>query len=476
MTSMVEKVASSSIATSVTNITVGQNTSIDTSSNTTAVETLFRNSPKCTGAQQGWAFDNYTNVCQVPPEVSCYAPMDSWVEKFESTDFDKTVWRGPAPEPWPLKDPILVCHTESYWCWDWGWWWWWWFDICFIEVCEWKVPDGFLRGANFTFGTVPGSVPKACSDCGNFLTIDSRAQEFTRLYKGMKADFVSSRPQLITFRSRTDIPASNGLAHNDIVFLDDGADRTSTDDDKFIFHFYHYSNYMLIYNGDKWWQTQFNASYWYEVNIVVNWDTTTIDWWLRQWADSNTPRAWTSVQQGIPFTNAKASGISSAFVFSYGAGSVSHFDEIKFCNSVSGPKYVPVSTTTAIQAATAKFRQTVNGKLDYSFEQSFSSYSFSQSHNYRLKGGDSSIVNLLDLRKTTDTFETWKLTVPQNPAVVSYTLQEVSSLVPDEEFDQINIRNAMKAAVRGFLRDVQVRDILVDSSPDDPNSDLPVGR
>jgi hypothetical protein len=312
----------------------------------------------------------------------------------------------------------------------------------------------------------------ACPGCGKVLAIDSLIQEFRYDKKGYEAEFPSSQPQMVTWRVLSS-PSGRDGNHNFFVLLDDASDRASTADDNVITTFFMTSNnQMVMWDGSNSYTHPFTNDRWIEISLVIYWESAKIDWWVREWTGvAANESAWVNARNDIPFRS-RATAINSIYLYSIDKAR-GFFDEVAFCNSATGPKYVPVSRTTAIQAATSKFRQTVNGKLDFSFEKEFSSYSFSQSHNYRLKGGDSSIVDLLDLRKTTDTFETWKRTIPINPAVVSYTLEEVSALFPDEAFENINIRNAMKAAVRGFLTDIKVRDIIIDSSPDDPNPDIP---
>ncbi len=85
----------------------------------------------------------------------------------------------------------------------------------------------------------------------------------------------------------------------------------------------------------------------------------------------------------------------------------------------------------------------MNGQIDFSFETSLGQYTFTQSSNYRLKGGDSSQVDLLDLRKVYNTFDVWKGTIIQNPAPVSFVLKKISSVFPDEVVNNVNRRDEM---------------------------------
>jgi hypothetical protein len=88
-----------------------------------------------------------------------------------------------------------------------------------------------------------------------------------------------------------------------------------------------------------------------------------------------------------------------------------------------------------------------------------------------LRGGDSSKVDLLDLRKVTDTFEIWKRTITNNPAPVGYTLREISTLFPDDEYYfGVSAREIMHSAIDDFLSSEKVTDILVENTPDAGNA------
>jgi hypothetical protein len=70
-------------------------------------------------------------------------------------------------------------------------------------------------------------------------------------------------------------------------------------------------------------------------------------------------------------------------------------------------------------------------------------------------------VDLLDATVGIDSINQWKLTIPENPAPVSFTLQPLSAVLPPPRFEgDVDIRKEMDQAVRSFLTLVQQVDIL----------------
>jgi len=202
---------------------------------------------------------------------------------------------------------------------------------------------------------------------------------------------------------------------------------------------------------------------WYNIILLFDWTNKQFDFWVK-YTDGTQP-ALQRLYQAIPFIDPDVQRFSQINIYNNQQGTISYTAELRFCND-QGTQFVPVTRQTAVQTSISKFRQTVNGQVDFTFEQSLGQYTFSQSSNYRLKGGDSSQVDLLDLRKLYNTFEVWKGTIIQNPAPITFALKKISSLFPDEAVKGINQRDQMSFAIDQYLQTVATTDIIIDNNPD----------
>jgi len=109
-----------------------------------------------------------------------------------------------------------------------------------------------------------------------------------------------------------------------------------------------------------------------------------------------------------------------------------------------------MTTHAAVASTSAKFKQVVSGKVDTAHINSYSKFTIRQSNHWKLKGGKSEMVDLLNFGNPTDVFEAWKVTIEENPAPVLFTLKEISSFFPDEEVEGLNRREVVKHAIKQF--------------------------
>jgi hypothetical protein len=174
---------------------------------------------------------------------------------------------------------------------------------------------------------------------------------------------------------------------------------------------------------------------------------------------------WKRIAKKIDFWDKAAFKMNQIFVYNLVAPVYSFWDNFLACNPYGGSPPAPVSQKAAVQVAQSKFRQTVNGAIDFNFQEQFGSYSFSQTSNFRLKGGDSSKVHLLDIRKAYNTFEVWKGTIMVNPAPVNFILKKISHIFEDIEVNGVNHRDETSYAIDEFLK-TQDATILVERNPD----------
>jgi len=339
------------------------------------------------------------------------------------------------------------------------------------------VNTTFYTDPNITVNPLIG---EGAPSGGNFQTIDSTYQGYlisqdgktnphpTTTYKrGRTVLIQASQPQLFSFYVMSDLSHTQG-EHNIIEMWDAGAPNV-TGDERPIFYYHHTPTAIgFVQNTTKYESIPPHGNplipgHWYNILLLVNWANTNFDFWVR-YTDGTLPE-YQRLYQAIPFIDPDAQSFSQINFYNNQQGTISNAAELRFCNS-AGTQYVPVTKQTAVQTSISKFRQTVNGQVDFNFQQSLGQYTFSQSSNYQLKGGDSSQVDLLDLRKLYNTFEVWKGTIIENPAPITYVLKKISSLFPDEEVDGINQRDQMSFAIDQYLLSTETTDIIIDNSPD----------
>jgi len=210
------------------------------------------------------------------------------------------------------------------------------------------------------------------------------------------------------------------------------------------------------------------TSTWVKVSIELNWDNQNMTVWYRNQQSNGDylPDKPTRMLFQIPFFNKQATSIAEMEVWVNQPGMQFYVDNINFCNAAGGAAYQPVTRDMAVQTSQSLLLQSISGKLDLSWSRTNAHTTFSQTSNFRLKGGDTSKINLLDIAKVTDSFQNWKVTLPLNPAPVLYTLKEASYLFPDTVVNGINQRDEMKRAIAMFLVEPEIGEIIYNTSPD----------
>jgi len=119
-----------------------------------------------------------------------------------------------------------------------------------------------------------------------------------------------------------------------------------------------------------------------------------------------------------------------------------------------------VSAQDALAAATSTFSAQLNTKVDFGLQKTSKSTQIRSTANWRLDGGDSSLVNLLDTRSASDTIKQWKSTIPENPVPVTYRLRNIATL-----FDDAVLRQQVAYAVDLYLLRDTSDVIRIDFSP-----------
>jgi len=116
--------------------------------------------------------------------------------------------------------------------------------------------------------------------------------------------------------------------------------------------------------------------------------------------------------------------------------------------SISGGQqnFSSVSQSDALNAANKQFASTLNAQVDFSFSNVNTNIQMQTTSQWRLLGGNSSIVNLLDTRNSSQSIRMWKTTITENPVAVAYRLREISTL-----FDDPFMRDQLHTAVQVFL-------------------------
>jgi len=105
-----------------------------------------------------------------------------------------------------------------------------------------------------------------------------------------------------------------------------------------------------------------------------------------------------------------------------------------------------VTSQDALAAATSTFSSQLNTKVDFGLQKTSKNTQIRSTSNWRLDGGDSSLVNLLDTRGASEAITSWKVTIPENPVPVSYRLRNIATL-----FDDAVLRQQMAYAVDLYL-------------------------
>jgi len=113
-----------------------------------------------------------------------------------------------------------------------------------------------------------------------------------------------------------------------------------------------------------------------------------------------------------------------------------------------------VTNQQALAGATATFQSSVSGTSDFSLSNSQQKTQFSQTSNWKLAGGDSNLVNLLDTRESADAVKIWKPSIIYNPVPVQYRLRSMATLFEDT-FVRQQVKNAIAVYLTFSTEDIQ---------------------
>jgi len=105
-----------------------------------------------------------------------------------------------------------------------------------------------------------------------------------------------------------------------------------------------------------------------------------------------------------------------------------------------------LSKQQALAGATSSFSSQLTGTVGYGLSLTTKNVSYSSQSNWKLFGGNSNLVNLLDSRNSSLAILVWKQSITENPVAVKYRLREVSTL-----FDDPTLRKQLEFAVDLYL-------------------------
>lgn len=334
--------------------------------------------------------------------------------------------------------------------------------------------------------TVPVA-EQACGDCNGYFFINGSSQQFNKHMVGAfgKTDAVY-KPQLITVNIRASSLGGGPTPNqpqwmSNIVIVDEGVSATK-DDDKILLAFgmkrmngSTTAAAMCLFAPDFAERTQqcsgpiFLMNTWYKISFKVDWTTQKMELWV---SNKNTGQGIyfdpVRILVNVPFYDSRVTGVSKIDLYGFsGYTTWSLYDSLFFCNGAQQGAVTAVTEETAVATSTAHFRQQFLGRIDFQFFTSNSKTSFRQTYQSKLRGGDTSKVDLLSVDKKVESIQAWKRTIAKNPAPVVFTLKPISSLIPSTLFNGINMREQFEIATQYFLSDLESTQIPINASPDD---------
>lgn len=169
------------------------------------------------------------------------------------------------------------------------------------------------------------------------------------------------------------------------------------------------------------------ANQWYDVSIVIDYDSQSYTVWLAKSGDIITP-LWVD----LPFRN-RVTALSKIDIFNrnpspVGTKTVSYYDEIKMCNAATGGAFTHLPPGGIQEIQRSAFQQALTGRIDFGIQSKFSNIITTEVATFKLKGGDVRYVNLLDTSKTVDAYLAWKKTIASNPVPVQFKLKPIGDL------------------------------------------------
>lgn len=109
----------------------------------------------------------------------------------------------------------------------------------------------------------------------------------------------------------------------------------------------------------------------------------------------------------------------------------------------------------------ARFTTAVSGQVNIQTAKQVSISQFLSTTDYKLYGGNSNLVNLLDSSQVSNVFIQWRETITSNPVVIRYKLKEIASLFTDE------FRVNLEAATKLYIQAVNPTQIVAITPPID---------
>jgi len=486
-----------------TQVTFGLSVSYNTSTNTTTVsnqtEVLIPNSANCTGNSLGYSYNTLKQICQAPLETTCVKPITDQGDVLDYNNWNisssAVPWKS-GPNKWPLKNPYIHCDTCGYWYWC-GWFSWCWKS--YTCNCRWLMPTPpAYQGPSTYVGNY--NLRTACSTCNKHLFIDGSSQQYTQHRTGIW-EYTTGAYNPGLFDLHISASFNGSVAGSPVTsnkwggffIIADSPQRDNHDLDRQIMVLG-----MRLLQGSttasaqwqlcvmapgangafayqpSWCSSQtWSSSTWIKVSAQLNWDNQNFTLWYRTQQSNGDylPDQPRRLFFQLPFFNKQATSISKMEIYVMQPGMQFYVDNLTPCNPAGGTSFAPVTRDTAVSMSQSLLLQSISGKLDFAWSRTNSKTTFSQTSNYRLKGGDTSKIDLLDISKKKDSFQEWKVTLPMNPAPVLYTLKEISWLFPDLDIKGVNQRAEMKRAIAMFLVEPEVGEIIYNTAPDDKTPD-----
>jgi len=211
-------------------------------------------------------------------------------------------------------------------------------------------------------------------------------------------------------------------------------------------------------------------------SLYLRWDTYVIDVWANFWPNKD----YKLIFEGVPFRY-HISAFERMDIYNNNANSPKYFfTNMKLCNAAGGAAYQPLTKGSRIAQSNSNMRSKIAGQIDFGYQTKEVNNQIQESSNYKLKGGDSSKVDLLNTRNAATTFHDWKATIPQNPAPVAFTLRSISFLFQKDEVQMqdaaseavymVSPRAQMDAAIDDFLVTKEVGEISFTKAADTPGT------
>lgn len=240
-------------------------------------------------------------------------------------------------------------------------------------------------------------------------------------------------------------------------FVDTGS-TPDTSDDKTCFTFSVFNDQIGLFTSNTHTSSNFQGARIgdltsiFEVDLVVDWTASppSVDLWYQPALGSG-PQNRQLALQGVPFID-KCTRVSRVIYWHEDSGFTSTVYPITFCNPSQDSKFKEVPKMTAVASVNSVFKQSISGKTDFAFSSTFSNATFTQTTNWKLRGGDTSKLDFLDPKKGVDVINEWKSSVYDNPAPISFSLKPISTLFPaPSQESEVDFRVEVDQAISEWI-------------------------